>query len=134
MTTKVSLKVKCPHCNASLMDYNKPLNGEPSIKSKIINHAGDAGMIWLCSTYGCYDKVSSVDLKEGTRVKLVCPHCEKELNTEIKCQQCDANMVKFNIEIGGIVSICDRVGCKSHYVMIEDITDTLRKFHDVYGI
>ena len=95
MTTKVSLKVKCPHCNKSLMDYNKELNDKPSIKANIINTAGDRGSIWLCSTYGCYDKVCNIDLKDGTRVRLSCPHCEEEFTVG-------------DIEAGPCCPFCDK--------------------------
>lgn len=134
MTNKISLNVKCTHCNQSLMDYRKELNGKPSIKVNVKNAAGAEGTLWLCSTYGCYDKQCEVELVEGTRVIVSCPHCNEVLNTDVVCKVCGAGMIKFNIEIGGVVSICDRVGCENHYVMLDDLTDTLRKFHREYGI
>ena len=121
MANKVSLNVKCTHCNHSLMDYTKELNKKPSIKVNVKNENGDEGNLWLCSTYGCLDKTSDIELKDGTRVVISCPSCGKELNTDVPCKQCDARMIKFNIEIGGVVSICDRVGCDNHYVMIDDL-------------
>lgn len=137
MPKKVSLNVKCTHCGTSLMDYKNLLNEKPSILVDVINENGDKGKLRLCSTYGCYDKFSDVALADGTRVGVLCPHCGKKLNTDVPCQTCDnsqANMIKFNIEIGGVVSICDRIGCTNHYVMFEDLTDTLRKFHREYGV
>ncbi len=135
MTKKVSLNVKCTHCNQSLMDYKKPINEKPSVKVNVKNADGDEGTLWLCSIYGCYDKVSDITLAEDTRVVLGCPHCDEILNTEIECKECNnGQMIKFNIEIGGVVAVCDVVGCPSHYVMFEDLTDTLRKFHLEYGV
>lgn len=134
MPSKVSLNVKCTHCNELLMDYRKLLNGKPTIKVKVKNESGDNGHLWLCSTYGCYDKESDVHLIDGTRVDVFCTHCNELLNTEIECKSCEAYMIKFNIEIGGVVSICDRIGCNNHYVMIDDLEDTLRKFHRAYGV
>jgi len=133
MANNVSLNVKCTHCNHTLMDYKKQLNGKPSIKVNVKNENGDKGFLWLCSTYGCYEKECDIELKEGTRVIMTCTSCGEKLNTEIPCKTCDARMIKFNIEIGGVVSICDRVGCESHYVMIDDLTNTLRKFQREYG-
>lgn len=134
MDKNISLNVKCIHCNQSLMDYKKQLNGKPSIYVNAKNENGDEGGLWLCSTYGCYEKDCDIELIDGTRIIVSCPECGEKLNTAIACKKCDAKMIKFNIEIGGIVSICDRIGCESHYVMIDDLTDTLRKFHREYGV
>ena len=134
MTKKVSLNVKCPKCNHSLMDYKNTLNDKPSIKVDV-KCQGDFGHLWLCSTYGCYDKQSNVELVEGCKVEMFCPHCKELLNTDVDCKiDGDGKMIKFNIEIGGIVSICSRVGCTNHYVMFDDLEDVLRKFHDEYGV
>ncbi len=135
MAKNVSLNVKCTHCNQSLMDYKKQLNEKPSIKVNVKNEKGDEGNLWLCSTYGCYDKQCDVDLKEGCNVEVYCPHCSKLLNTDVDCKvDGDGKMIKFNIEVGGVVSVCSRVGCTNHYVMFDDLTDTLRKFHREYGV
>ncbi len=114
------------------MDYNKELNGKPSILVNIKSKES-TGKLWLCSTYGCYDKESSISLVQGNNVEMSCPHCKEVLNTKIDCKECDGKIVKFNIEIGGTVSICSKIGCESHYIMIENLEDTLRKFHQIYG-
>ena len=57
----ISLKVKCPYCKQSLMDYTTFLNAKPSIKLHI-DVKGKHGVIHLCSTYGCYEKSSNVEL------------------------------------------------------------------------
>ena len=134
MANKVSLNVKCTHCNHSLMDYKKLLNDKPSIKVQAINEDGNEGFLWLCSTYGCYEKESEIELKNGSQLAVFCTDCGETLNSDVICKTCDARMIKFNIEIGGVVSICDRIGCESHYVMIDDLTNTLRKFHREYGV
>lgn len=133
MTKQISLNVKCQSCGHSLMDYKKLVNSLPSINCNIkVN--GKAGKIWLCSTYGCYDHENNIDIPREAIVEFACPHCNELLNSNIDCKICDAKMVKFNIEIGGIVSICSRFGCKNHYVMFEDLESTIRKFHREYGI
>lgn len=114
------------------MDYHKELNGKPSILTNI-KSGKDEGKLWLCSTYGCYDKEADIPLVKGSSVDISCPHCKESLNTDLDCKECDGKIVKFNIEIGGVVSICSTVGCESHYVMIENLEDTLRKFHRIYG-
>ncbi len=134
MANNVSLNVKCTHCNHSLMDYKKLLNGKPSIKVNAENEKAEKGFLWLCSTYGCYEKECDIELKEASRLMVFCTSCGEKLNTDVHCKTCDARMIKFNIEIGGVVSICDRIGCENHYVMIDDLTNTLRKFHREYGV
>jgi hypothetical protein len=114
------------------MDYNKQINGKPSILVNIKCEENE-GKLWLCSTYGCYDKEADISLVEGCNVEMTCPHCLEVLNTDINCKECPGQIVKFNIDIGGVVSVCSKVGCESHYIMIENLEDTLRKFHRIYG-
>lgn len=129
----MSLNVKCITCGNSLMDYHQLVNNLPSIKCNI--SVGDAtGNIWLCSTYGCYDHESDITIPKESIVEFTCPHCNEVLNSTIHCKVCDANMVKFNIDIGGIVSICSRNGCKNHYVMFDDLQSAIRRFHREYGV
>jgi len=115
MAKQISLNLKCLKCRHSLMDYKHMVNDMPSVKVEVSSN-GKKGIMWLCSTYGCYDHETDL------------------LNTQISCQICDAPMVKFNIEIGGVVSICSRNGCKNHYVMFEDLESAIRKYTREYGI
>jgi predicted RNA-binding Zn-ribbon protein involved in translation (DUF1610 family) len=133
MDTKVNLNVKCTKCGKSLMDHKHLILGKPSI---LLNIKFDdvSGQIRLCSNYGCYEHNSTVKIPEDKIVEFYCPSCDTLLNTDIKCKTCDAPIVKFNIEIGGIVSLCSRMGCQNHYVMFENLHDAIRKFHDEYGM
>lgn len=129
----MSLNVKCVSCGNSLMDYQQLVNNLPSIKCKIKVNGSD-GNIWLCSTYGCYDHESDIQIPKEAIVEFKCSHCNELLNSKIPCKICDADMVKFNIDIGGIVSICSRNGCKNHYVMFDDLQSAIRRFHREYGV
>ncbi|MCF8227652.1 MAG: hypothetical protein K9J24_01825 [Bacteroidales bacterium] len=115
------------------MDYNRTVNNMPSVMVEVSTN-GKRGKMWLCSTYGCYDHETDLQIPHEAIVDFYCPHCQEKLNTLIKCQVCDATMVKFNIEIGGVVSICSRNGCKNHYVMFEDLESAIRKYTREYGI
>jgi phage FluMu protein Com len=128
----ISLKVKCPNCKKSLMDYTQYLNGKPSIKVHI-GVGKSKGVINLCSTYGCYEKVSNIDLIEGEIARLSCPHCKKEFSGTSLCDDCDAPIIDFNLEKGGKVHVCSRIGCKKHFVSFEDIYDTLSNFYANYS-
>lgn len=132
MTKKLlSLKVKCPLCGESLMDYTHCLNEKPSIKLKI-EVSNNQGVINLCSTYGCYDKIASIPLIENQIAGLYCPHCSKNLAGINICNLCEAPIVDFNLDKGGKVHICSRVGCTKHFVSFEDIYETLTNFYHEY--
>ncbi len=128
----ISVKVKCHFCHKSFMDYTRFLNAKPSIKLHI-EHAGNQGVIHLCSSYGCYDKSSDIELVENEIVRLSCPHCNKELPSSATCDLCGATLVFFDLEKGGKVHICPRIGCKKHAVSFEDIYSTLTAFYEEYG-
>lgn len=130
----ISLKVKCPLCQQSLMDYTHFLNAKPSIKLTI-ECGGKHGVINLCSSYGCFDKTSTIELVEQDIAKLFCPHCKKQLPSRISCSVCEAPVVSFALDKGGKVHVCSRIGCKKHFVSFEDIYTTLTNFYeeDLYG-
>lgn len=133
MAKQISLNLKCLKCRHSLMDHNHLVNDMPSVKLEVSSN-GKRGVMWLCSTYGCYDHETDLEFPHEAVVDFYCPHCKEKLNTKILCQVCDAPMVKFNIEIGGVVSVCSRNGCKNHYVMFEDLEMAIRKYTREYGI
>ena len=127
----ISLKVRCPVCSQSLMDYTNFLNAKPSIKLQI-ETKDQHGVIHLCSTYGCYDKTSNIELVEDEISRLSCPSCKNELATKSKCDVCGAPMVEFDLDKGGKVHVCSRVGCTKHFVSFEDIYSTLTSFYEEY--
>jgi ssDNA-binding Zn-finger/Zn-ribbon topoisomerase 1 len=128
----VSISVKCPHCGESLMNADKPLNGKPSIELKIQSR-GVSGTLLLCANYGCYDKQSNIFVGKDEVVDFFCPYCDKDLSTDIKCEECGAPMVTMNLKSGGRVSICSRKGCTKHFVAFDDLSDAIRKFHAEFG-
>ncbi|MCD4772765.1 MAG: hypothetical protein K8R41_05200 [Bacteroidales bacterium] len=133
MSKLIALNVKCPHCDASLMDRNNRVNDMPSIKLNLKSN-GKEGVIRLCSVYGCTEHKGDMVFNENDLVDFYCPHCNEILNSNITCKDCGGDMVKFNCEIGGVVSICSRSGCDNRYAMFEDIEDAMRRFHREYGV
>ena len=127
----ISLKVKCPHCGKSLMDHTLFLNAKPSIKVRI-DQLGKQGILNLCSSYGCFDKQSSMELAKGEIAVLSCMHCKKDLKGLHLCNLCGAPIVDFNLDKGGTVHFCSRIGCEKHYVSFEDIYTTLTSFYHEY--
>lgn len=134
MTKVVSLAVKCPHCDASLMDTGRLINNRESIKLWIHTPIGQKGYLWLSSIYGDYNFISEFPIKEGEIVEFFCPDCKESLiHKKNECDVCSAPIVSLNCTIGGRVSICSRSGCKNHYVVFEDLDTTIRKFYEDYG-
>lgn len=134
MTKIVSLVVKCPHCNSSLMDDHYLINNKPSIRLNIKTPRHQQGNIWLSSIYGDYHYSCEFEIIEGDVVSFNCPSCQESLERKkIECDVCGAPIVSFNCSVGGRVSICSRSGCKNHYVVFEDLDTTIRKYYDEYG-
>lgn len=132
MKKYISLAVKCPHCAETLMDNNHIVHGYPSVKVNI-ETARARGVIWLCSIYDCFDHENNIELSEDEETRFYCPHCNQSLMLETLCGHCKAQMVGFNIKVGGKVDICSRKGCKNHYVVFENLADEINKFYQEYG-
>jgi hypothetical protein len=126
-----SLIVKCPHCNHSLLDYNIPIRGKPSIKL-FVKSGNNTGILNLCSIYGCYRKLCDIDLADGDIVELMCPECKNSLKSKSLCDICGAPLFVLKIESGGKLQNCSRVNCKKHRVVFEDIYDELMRYFTVY--
>ena len=131
MGKMVSLKVNCPACGHSLMDFEQYLNQKPSIKLKI-KMGKNKGVINLCSVYGSYEYVCSFDIPGNELAIMSCPHCDKILNTAEICDLCGAEMIEFDVDHGGKVCICSRAGCKKHYVAFENLNEALARFYEEY--
>jgi len=132
MSNVITLFLKCPHCDKSLMDEEHQLHGKPSVKVNIVGES-ERGVLWLCSLYGCYDHESNIEFNKGDVVQFFCPHCNKALSREIKCQICEAPMVGLNIKAGGKVNVCSRSGCENHYVVFDDLAGAINKFYHELG-
>jgi hypothetical protein len=125
----VSVNVKCPHCGVSLMDDEYVIDNEPSILMDI-ELKGKRGTIRLSSVYGSFNYLSTIELPLDQVVHLSCPHCKTELKSAEECDQCQAHMIPFILDIGGKVSICSRVGCNKHMIGFEDLSLALQTLHD----
>ncbi len=132
MNKLVTLSVKCPHCDHTLMDEEHLIHERPSIRINIVTKK-DRGILWLCSVYGCYDHNSNLEIENGELVEFFCPHCNKSLLRDIECKICGAPMVGMNIKAGGKVNVCSRKGCENHYVVFEDLAGAINKFYHELG-
>jgi ssDNA-binding Zn-finger/Zn-ribbon topoisomerase 1 len=132
MRKDVSLTLKCPHCDKSLMEAEVQFNNLPSIKINIETEH-DRGVLWLSSIYGSNEKKLSIDIDDSEIVDMFCPACNKELAIAEICQECSAPLVSFVIKAGGIVRVCSRKGCNNHLIVFKDVSSEMSKFYYEYG-
>lgn len=134
MTKIISLSVRCPICDKSLMDSNHLLNNHPGIRLRVETTSKHKGTIWLSSIYGDYNYSCEFLIPDSEVVTLTCPHCGENLKRKnLTCELCGAPIVSFNVDVGGKVNICSRNGCKNHFVVFDDLDTVIRKFYDEYG-
>jgi hypothetical protein len=128
----ISLKVKCPVCNKSLMDKEHKVDNEPGIKLSI--ESGEKkGTIWLSSVYDSFNYISDIDIPDKEIVHFYCPLCREELESAEICKSCDAPMIALILDLGGKVSFCSRKGCQDHSVGFEDLSVALKKLYQDFG-
>lgn len=122
MVHQIRISVKCPVCQKSLMNENKKIDDLPSIEleAKI---GENVGRIYLSQIYSSYSKEFK-DVKNivGSIAFLSCPQCHQPLPVIQNCD-CRAPMVGMQLEVGGIIKICSRNGCKRHFLEFEDVND-----------
>jgi len=123
----LALRVNCPHCDKSLMDVKTLVDNMPGVKLNI-SFDGDKGVIHLSSIYGSYNYTTNLKIPPGKEVDFSCPHCNKIICSDLKCDLCSAQMVPLKIETGGTVRICSRAGCKKHNVEFDDLQHALEHF------
>ena len=82
----ISLKVKCPVCGESLMDDEKLVDHNSSIKLHI-KIGGDKGTINLSSIYESYNYICDFDITENEIAEFYCPHCQAQIIEEDKCKR-----------------------------------------------
>jgi hypothetical protein len=124
----VSLRVKCPVCGHSLMDQDRPIDNCPSIKLNV--KVGEkSGLMHLSSVWESFNFVCNIETPKNEILKLTCPHCNSAINGKTDCEACYAPMVPLDLELGGDVCICSRMGCKSHFVKFVDFSFALKQLY-----
>ena len=124
----ISLKVKCPVCGHSLMDEDRPVDNCPSIRLKI-EVGKKTGMINLSSVWESFNYVSTIETPKKKVLKLSCPHCKSEIKGKADCEVCDAPMIPLDLELGGDICICSRMGCRNHFVKFVDFSFALKQLY-----
>lgn len=132
MHSFVTLNLRCPVCGKSLMDHDKLVDNEKSVRL-IIEVQGKKGVIRLSSVYGSYNYISDIEIPDGEIAKFYCTHCKSQIVSEEKCEICGAPLSTLNIDFGGKVSICTRKGCQKHFLEFSDLNVALKKFYQEYS-
>jgi ssDNA-binding Zn-finger/Zn-ribbon topoisomerase 1 len=65
-------------------------------------------------------------------VRLICTHCKKSLPSLANCEVCQSPILDFEMDKGGKLHVCSRIGCTKHYVSFDDIYTTLTSFYNEY--
>jgi len=124
----VSLRVKCPICGHSLMDESRPVDNCPSIKLKV-DVGNKSGVFNLSSVWESFNYICTIETPKKEILKLSCPHCNSEIKGKADCEVCDAPLIHMDLELGGDVCICSRMGCKSHFVKFVDFSFALKRLY-----
>ena len=124
----ISLKVKCPVCGHSLMDKDRQVDNCPSIRLKV-EVGKKSGLINLSSVWESYNYVSTIETPKKKILKLSCPHCKSAIKGKADCDICDAPLIPLDLELGGDICICSRMGCKNHFVKFVDFSFALKQLY-----
>ena len=129
----ICLNVKCPYCKQSLLDEANKIDGYPSVHL-LYQCKEKKDDIFLSSLYGSYNSKIPSSISTGDVLTLFCPSCNTSLMSTRVCEKCKAQMVSMNIDEGGNIQICSRVGCKKHFLEFEDLNTELKAFYNEYSI
>ena len=122
MSQQILISVKCPNCHKSLMNDSEVLDNRPVIEleAKI---GKKVGKILLSQEYGSYNKkFVGVDDIMGSVAVFSCVHCHDPFPVIQNCD-CQAPLVGLQLEVGGLIKICSRNGCKMHSLEFQDVND-----------
>jgi hypothetical protein len=122
MSHQIKIPVKCPGCHESLLNKDILVDDLPAIEleAKI---ADKVGKIFLSQIYGSFSKkFEDVDDVIGSVAIFSCPGCHQPFPVIQNCE-CRAPLVGMQLEVGGVIKICSRNGCKRHSLEFEDVND-----------
>jgi len=110
------------------MDDNQLVDNCPSIRLNI-QIENDKGAMYLSSVWESFNFVCSIDTPKKKTIQFSCPHCNSEIKNKADCDVCSAPMIPLDLELGGDVCICSRIGCKNHFVKFVDFSFALKQLY-----
>lgn len=128
MTYSIRIRVRCPECGTSLMNPKQSVDHLESIHF-LVKIGDRIGNLYLSQIYGSYNKTfDGVDDVKGAIVECSCPHCHGPFPMFGQCEDCKAPMIGLDLEVGGMIKVCSRNGCKKHSLEFENIDDAYSLF------
>ncbi|GAB4332071.1 MAG: hypothetical protein Kow0037_09200 [Calditrichia bacterium] len=125
MTHSIHVQVKCPNCSVSLQNEKVSIDQLPSIELEA-KLEDKVGKIYLSQLYGSFaKKFEGVKDIMGSIASFSCPHCHQPFPVVQICD-CKAPLIGLQLEVGGLIKICSRNGCKKHALEFEDVNDALK--------
>ena len=122
MSHQIKIPVKCPLCHKSLLNKDTLIDDLPAIEIEA-KVSEKVGRIFLSQIYGSFSKIfENVDDVIGSIAILSCSKCHQPFPVIQNCE-CRAPLVGMQLEVGGIIKICSRNGCKKHSLEFEDVND-----------
>lgn len=127
-----SIHPVCPFCGASLLDFSKETDQEPSIKLVCTPPASKENErhnrhIFLSRIWGSFHQSTDSTgknipqelIRDGEKVEMSCPYCYRSLTLKTKkCDFCNSPMFMLlqtdEHKIIGSIKVCSQKGCHSH--------------------
>jgi len=118
LRTGTYLHTSCPHCNQDLLK-------DEWIHLTIITKGGEGGELKLSPRFNIFDKISSIELKEGASLDdLLCPACEHSLIVpDLRCELCGSKIARVRISTVRLkldLYVCTKIGCYWHGIPQRD--------------
>ena len=110
------------------MDEKRPVDNCPSIKLDIAV-GEDSGVINLSSVWESFNYVCSIETPKKQIIQISCPHCNSVLKGKADCELCHAPMLPLDLDLGGNLCICSRIGCRNHFVKFVDLSRALNHLY-----
>ncbi|MDI9569115.1 MAG: NAD(P)H-dependent oxidoreductase subunit E [Pseudomonadota bacterium] len=112
------IHVSCPNCKRSLMDYDRRLDGHPSIAC-VIAYDGRKGRLGLSSLYGSRASEVELEVPMNEPCRFYCPHCHEEMPHYSNCVECGSPMAALYIRRGCAYEVCTSRGCPGHLLNLD---------------
>ncbi|MBI4864276.1 MAG: hypothetical protein HY815_29065 [Candidatus Riflebacteria bacterium] len=107
------LVVRCHHCNHSLLDRERSIDGRPAV-GLTASFDQECCSILISAWRGSFHVESEIELPLDGVVNFFCPHCHTEMVAAESCQECGSPLVPTLSDGRTMDSICPDGECRSH--------------------
>lgn len=110
------------------MDEKRLVDNCPSVQLNI-TIGEESGLINLSSVWESFNYVCSIETPKKEIIQLSCPHCNSMIKGKMDCEACYAPMLPLDLDLGGNICICSRIGCRNHFVKFVDLSSALNQLY-----